>query len=241
MRPGGASYHVIGGGIQVVQAGGGAVSPLYASLVAFWKLDEVSGSRADSVGANTLTDNNTVTSNTGLVYPLAAEFTAANSEHLSIADNAALSTGDIDFWLAAWMYRTTGGSGDRVVFTKPSELGEYYLAVRSENSMFTPNVSTAISGFINTWRLVWFTYDSATNKDGIAIDNGSLVIAGSARTPPADSTGAFSIGAQADTLRRFNGRIGPVMMGKNYLPTAADRTALYNGGAGLTLAQMAAL
>ena len=35
------------------------------SIVAYWKLEEASGSRADVVGGNTLTDNNTVTGNPG--------------------------------------------------------------------------------------------------------------------------------------------------------------------------------
>src|SRR5688572_15128488 len=34
----------------------------------------------------------------------AAQLTIASSESLSIADNAALSTGDVDSWLAAWGY-----------------------------------------------------------------------------------------------------------------------------------------
>jgi hypothetical protein len=39
-----------------------------ATYVSWWKLSEASGNRADSIGTNTLTDNNTVTGNPGVVY-----------------------------------------------------------------------------------------------------------------------------------------------------------------------------
>ena len=71
--------------------------PLTTSLVEAWNLQEASGNRAGAFASLTLTDNNTVTQTTGpsSVIPQAALFTAANSEYLSRADEAALSlTGD---------------------------------------------------------------------------------------------------------------------------------------------------
>ena len=49
------------------------------NLIAFWQLEEASGVRYDSEGSNNLTDNNTVTSATGVVGD-AAQFTRSNSE-----------------------------------------------------------------------------------------------------------------------------------------------------------------
>jgi len=48
-------------------------SALTTSLVSWWDLDEASGARADSHGVNTLTDNNTVTSATGIVSASAGD------------------------------------------------------------------------------------------------------------------------------------------------------------------------
>lgn len=78
---------------------------LLDGLVSYWKLEEANGARVDSVVAsgNDLTDNNTVTQAVG-VLGNAAQFTAANSESLSHADNASLGTGDIDFTVASWVY-----------------------------------------------------------------------------------------------------------------------------------------
>ena len=81
---------------------------IYNGLGANWRLDEVSGSGLDSFGANTLTDNFTVTSSTGLVFPLARQFTAANSEYLSIADNAGTSTSRLlhgRIWTVSYLIR----------------------------------------------------------------------------------------------------------------------------------------
>ncbi len=50
--------------------------------VAHWPLDETSGTRADSVGSNDLTDNNTVLSATGM-FGNAADFEATSNEWLS--------------------------------------------------------------------------------------------------------------------------------------------------------------
>ena len=67
--------------------------PQSGSIVSRWLLDEASGNRADSVGSNTLTDNNTVLAATGyngslFTYDNAADFEASNSESLSIADGS---------------------------------------------------------------------------------------------------------------------------------------------------------
>ena len=71
------------------------------NLIAFWELEEASGTRNDAHGSNHLTDNNTVAQGTGKVGNC-ADFELDNSEYLSIADNAALSVGDEDFTIQAW-------------------------------------------------------------------------------------------------------------------------------------------
>src|SRR5678815_5281605 len=72
------------------------------SLIAFWELEEASGTRVDAHGANDLSDNATVTSAAGKVGT-AADFEVGNSEFLSIVDNPDLSVADIDFTWCAWV------------------------------------------------------------------------------------------------------------------------------------------
>src|SRR4051812_43478016 len=94
-----------------------AASPLLTNLASYWKLEEASGTRADEIGSQTLTDNNTVTQAVGKLGN-AAQFTAANSESLSHADSATLSLGaDQDFTLGAWVYLDSKGA-NRVIASK---------------------------------------------------------------------------------------------------------------------------
>jgi hypothetical protein len=68
-----------GRGIGALIASG---STLLNDLVSWWDLDETSGPRADSVGSNDLTDNNTVTYESGKIGN-AAKYIAANNEYLT--------------------------------------------------------------------------------------------------------------------------------------------------------------
>ena len=66
---------------------------------------------------------------------MAAQFTAANSEYLSRADNAALSMGDIDFTIETWVYMdTTPTSGNAMTFLGKWEnpVFEYVVACLNE-------------------------------------------------------------------------------------------------------------
>ena len=93
-------------------------------LKGLWHLDENSNgsaavTRKDSSGnGNDLTDNATVTSTQGKIGK-AAQFTAANSEYLSIAENASLSPGDIDFTFSGWVNKTnTIAAGENYIVNK---------------------------------------------------------------------------------------------------------------------------
>ena len=245
-------------GLRLAGGGGRQLAALYNSLVGYWKLDEASGNRADSVGANTLTDNNTVGSTTGLVYGTAAEFVAANSEYLSITDNAALSMGDIDFWIGAWVRLTTITGSIRAQVSKyRAAAGERAYALDHDNgsSRFRWFVSadgaavTVVSAntfgapVIDTWYFIETYHDATNNLIGIAVNGGAFDT--TAHTGGViDNTAPFRIGGVAYTdsatpSHYANGRIGPVMISKNYIPTTNERALVYNAGAGLTLAQMA--
>ena len=92
------------------------MSALSDKFVSFWELDEESGTRFDKVtaSANDLTDNNTVTRAVGKVGN-AAQFTRANSESLSHANNASLSTGDINLTICAWVYMDAKPAGSPAI------------------------------------------------------------------------------------------------------------------------------
>jgi hypothetical protein len=222
-------------------------SALANSVVALWKLDEASGTRADSVGSNTLTDNNTVTSAQGLVYPLSALFVAANNEYLSIGDNAALSTGDIDFWLSAWVRLVSKPTLAPIVF-KWSQAGgaareyglsyiggatdRFALSVSNGTSQDTLNASTFGSPSLNTWYFVCARHVASESKTYLSV-NAGVEDSASLGFDVADSATGLAIGSYSNGLSSwFDGRIEQVAIGKNYNPTAQDIALIYNGGIG---------
>lgn len=215
----------------------------YTGLEGYWKLDEVSGNRSDSHGSNTLTDNNTVGSASGVIGN-AADFEAGNSEYLTIADNPSLSTGDIDFFVQAWI-RAESADAAMIVCGKWGSEGTrewvlYYdlnahrfrLLVSNDGTNFSLveiEPTAAVAG--NTFCLhAW--HDAANNEIGIAFNAGTPVTT-SHTTGCNNNTSNFTIGRNDDgPSGYFDGLIDEVGFWKR-VPTSTERTQLYGSGAGL--------
>lgn len=219
-------------------------SALLSSLGASWSLQEASGTRLDRYGANHLTDNNTVTGATGPGggLPLASQFTAANSEYLSIADNAALSTGDIDFTLSAWVYLDSEPAQAGIIgrFEASGDQREYlidYLASSdrlrflvssdgTEGALVSVSADNLGAVSASTWYFVVAWHDASANTINIQVNNGTADST-SHNAGVLDSTAAFHIGEGNSAY--FNGRIAGANFWKRVL-TSDERTALYNSG-----------
>lgn len=213
-------------------------------LKAHWRLNEASGTRVDAHGTNDLTDNNTVTQATGKIGD-AAQFTSANSEWLSIADNADLSTGDIDFSFTAWVYLDTlgaqspAGKGDSGQFewksivadTAGDKLAEMLILSPSGSSLGQAKATTFGALSTATWYFFYGYHDAAANEVDISVNNGTIDTAATTGAPT-DGTGGFAIGADRGAGADFwNGRIDSVSFWKRVL-TSQEVTDLYNGGSG---------
>lgn len=175
-------------------------SDIPTNLQGFWKLDEASGTRADSSGnGNTLTDNNTVGS-TGENYwdtENSADFENSNTEYLSITDGAQTGldmTGS--FTMAAWIKledtgswiiagKTNGTTGYAFGFSAGTFRGEIGNASRVTGSSLA----------INKWYHVAFIYDH-TNATVSLYVNGKLDTEASASygTAPGDTAHSLFVG-----------------------------------------------
>ena len=93
---------------------------------------------------------------------------------------------------------------------------------------------------IATWYFVVTWHDSVANTLSIQVNNGgvdAVVTTG----PPTDEASVFEVGAYGGFQAPMNGRIGPTMFWKSAagaggVLTAAQRTALWNGGVPLAYA-----
>ena len=229
---------------------GGAASPLLTSLAAYWQLDETSGTATDLIASVVLTDNNTVTSGAGKVGT-ARQFTQANNERLSCADNTTISTGDIDYTIACWVYADSFTGQTGIISKCPATVvqAEYLVSHNQGTRRFQfygftddatyvgidannlGNTSTATWYFIVAW------HDSVANTVNIQVNDGTADSA-SFTTGNRDGTADFAIGSWSSpsdgTANHFwDGQIDEVGFWKRTL-TASEKTQLYNAGSGVT-------
>lgn len=218
--------------------GAAVVAPtsLLTGLVAYWNLNEASGARADSLGVETLTDNATVTSQVGK-QGNAAQFTAANLEYLSHADDAPLSLGaGVRMTLAGWFLFTSttmalvgkwGGSGnfEYLLYLSSGGLVQFWVSRNGTNNDFIGDrVPT-----LNNWHFLVGRYDGVNLSCRVDAQPWQDL-------PYAldifNGTSAFEIGRQAG-IAYLNGAADEVGLWKRAL-TDAEVDLLYNGGAGTT-------
>jgi len=219
---------------------------LNAGLIAYFKMEEASGTRIDSEPTGTpqdFADNNTVTQTTGKIGN-AASFLTANGEYLSHADSTDLSG---VYAIAGWFNGTTF-SADMTIFshwiTTPNERRlllwykhsvtqmELQVSNNGTNATTLVDASTFGTPSTGTWYFIYAVYDVAGNTIGISINNGTLNTAAHL-TGLYDSEAIVTIGDRGGTANRWNGALDEIGFWNRPL-TAGELTYLYNAGAGRT-------
>lgn len=187
-----------------------------------------------------------------------AQFTAANSEYLSRpGDDVSLSTGDIDFWMAGWVWLDTKTAFPQIA-TKSDQVNqaEYVLAYRQDNDRFYFQVfptgtgggvllDATSGGAVSTgnWYFLLAWHDSVNDVIRIRVNNGATDSAASA-AGVLDTTAAFRLGTRYSTPELFwDGRIDQFAFGKNPVGgvdglISTISTRLYNSGAGIRYADL---
>ncbi|NOT05220.1 MAG: DUF11 domain-containing protein [Anaerolineales bacterium] len=225
-------------------------NPGTTGLVAWWSLNETSGTRNDSFGSNTLTDNNTVTSTTGKKGN-AAQFTWTNSEWLSKADNADLSTGDIDFTVCGWMNINTKTTyrGLLSKWEHSTNNKEYYIGYASDLGRFTfvvSNNGTATGGIAansfgapttGTWNYVCAWHDATANTLNIQVNNGTVDSAAWS-AGVYNGTAPFNIGRIGGGTTSYHDGLSDEIVFYKRILTAGERSWLYNAGNGRTYSDL---
>ena len=158
------------------------VSPLLTGLTAFWPVNPPGQLLTDlHTNALTLTDNGGVGSAVGLVYPQVGSFNGT-SQSLSRASSAILSTGDIDFTIAAWVKLAAVSTFAGVAGKwRVPETGNREFTLFLNNSKFAFAVSTTgLDQFIVTdatvlstgvWYFVVGWHDSVANTINVQVNN----------------------------------------------------------------------
>jgi hypothetical protein len=231
-------------------AGSAAAGPAYLltdNASVYWTLDEASGTRVNSLGTGNLTDNNTVTGAAGLAANLgtSSDFERDNSESLSLADRAEVSTGDIDFTIAGWVrLESKPAGGEMVIVSKHASNTnrEYRLFFRqsTDNIIFSVfnaagtnvgAVTVLSSPALNTSYLIVVYHDAANNLVGASV-NGAAYVTNATSGAPSDTNSLFRIGADNTAGANFwDGPIDAVGLWKKVMPIG-EVQELWNSGAG---------
>jgi len=220
-------------------------SGLIKDLVAYYRLDETSGTRLNRViGATDLTDNNTVgftASGASSKTENAADFVAANSEYLSHS-GAELRLGDSDWSIAAWIKTDISSNQEVMGIWKTSfnnrewrlryrnSIGGYQFEISSDGESGT--VSNVQSGTVSasSFHHHIITHDYVNNNIKYYI-NGSLKNTTSHSGGAFEGDGQFRIGHTFSGADYFDGQIDELGFWSRVI-SARDISDLYNNGEG---------
>lgn len=219
---------------------GVVVSTLQKGLVGYWKLDNNAKDATPYESNLTNTNGVTFTTDRKGQSAKAGQFVRASSQYLSLADNAALSTGDIDFTASGWVYfdsfstfvnilgkwNTTGDQREWILYWD-NAAGKFHFAVSSAGTVQQGDVTADSAGTISTgqWYFVVVWHDASANTTNIQVNNGTATTT-SYSLGVFNSTAAFQISGAGGAVNTFDGRVDDVRFYKKVL-SAAERTALY--------------
>lgn len=217
----------------------GRSSTLLNDILAYWNLDETSGTRADSVGTADLTSVNSVGSATGKIND-AASFVSSPVKYL-VRSDPGLVNFSVSKTLVGWVRLSALVNNSGMIEFND---GSGYCKVRI-NSLGTLNFilfNSDFSGnvFVNhpttlledTWYFIVAWFDSSSKIAYIQLDNGTVYDSGSALsgTPPVGTNIYIGIDSQFASL---DGEVDEVGVWNKIL-TADEKTELYNSGNGKT-------
>lgn len=225
------------------------------NLMAYWSLEESSGTAVDAHDDNDLSETVGVGTGTGKVGN-ARDFERASEGMLSIADNADLSTGDIDFSMACWVnLESMPASGQFRLMDKYGDEGserEFALLWYQSGNRFEIVVSddgTGNTTFLDdtsgltfstsTWYFVACGHSASANEIWISINAQGTPGTTAHSTGVRNGTAAFALGARSDNgAHWFDGLIDEAGFWKRDI--RSDLSWLYNSGSGRSYADIVA-
>ena len=219
-------------------AGPAPQDELLDGLISWWGLEAAAGTRIDSHGSNNLTDNNTVGSGAGVINQ-AAYFTRANSEWLSVADNASLRFPG--FTAAFWLYHASQTNSQSYISKWSGTPGQSSFLIDSTSGKvlrFGAYGDGSAATWVNStfgelmalnWHFVCARYDGSNLKLRVnATADDVLPYAGGIF----GGTDPLEVGARGLGTSAVDGRIDELALWNRAL-TDAQVARLYNGGAGM--------
>lgn len=216
-------------------------------LVAYWRLDETTGTRVDSEPSGTaqdLTMGFTVPSATGIKTNAALFNGTTKYLFRSGTDAGPLNGGDRDWTWMTWVKTTTAAANGAVISKGGNNAYEYLIKITNSTGLrFSlvmngtavagPYVGVDWSGTITdgVWYCVFAWFDASADLMFIQVNNGTPVSASNTLIP-VSNTQIFFIGTDASN-NFVNAAVDETGFWDREL-TSGERSYLYNGGLGRT-------
>lgn len=224
-------------------------NPGTTGLVSWWALDEASGTRVDSHGANDLTPLNAPGSASG-IQGNAVDLERDSDQGLEITDAAqsGLSFGDADFTVAFWhraesspaalfvVTKDNNGSGDRE-YIVVNNGGAWYAAVFRAGDAEIGLTGASVT--IGSWQWVVMWHDAGADTLSLQVNNGTPASRATGGALQAGDDAPFRLGDNAyPGAFAADGLLDEVSIWARVL-TADERSWLYNSGAGRAYSEVA--
>lgn len=216
-------------------------------LIAWWSLEESSGTRADSHGDHDLTDVNGVGVTTGKVGN-GADFVAANAERLSHADDADLRRGQA-MTVALW-FKADALTGEHALYWKggnPNAQREFVITIQGTTGLqlravvATPQALDLVMELsVDTWYFVVAEVEVTATETvlRLLVNDTDSATTSQGATTIFNSTDGLGVGDRPGGNRAFDGVIDEVAVWSRIL-TTQEKSDLWNGGNGVSYADIA--
>lgn len=223
---------------------------LRQGLVAYWPLNETATSgdvtaKDESGNGYDLTSNNSVLSAAGKIGN-ARDFTAANSEFLSIASNGDMQFGQKDWTISCWfnagvftgqiIAKDLGGQREIEFRTSGSSSNSMLLVIYHSGGGLTVSLGSSLS--TGVWYFGAARYVASTNTATLRLDATTATGTVTEGQTANSGTAQLQVGARQFVGARdfFTGRIDEVAKWNRAL-SDAELDTLYNSGNGINLGQ----
>jgi hypothetical protein len=198
----------------------------------------------DSVGANNLTNNGSITFAAGKVSNAAQ--IGASGQFFSIANNPSMSVGDTRFGFTCWVKLNNKSAtkiivrkveaaettrGYQLIYNAGSDRFEWYLYSEpvENNGAIANNLG---SPSIGIWYFLACWHDPVTNTINIQVNNGAINSTAHSAGGMNDTANPFLVGALSNGSLGLNGAIDQVCWWNGSFPDASSLTSIYNDGNG---------
>lgn len=197
----------------------------------------------DSIGSNTLTNNNAIVESASGIYGYCADLELSSSQYFSIASTSTDFDSTNYFTVSFWVKLESLPSSEQVFWAFTCNSYHHSLAIYDNAGTYTYEVqvedtsgdrysgSVAVSGGLSTG--VWYNFVYVANGTVVKIyKNGVDESVDLAYTAPLEGTNSLNIGASHVPNYYVDGLIDEWYYWKDYALSSTQVTALYNSGTG---------